>query len=330
MHDPKPRRRFRRLAIALGAVLLVAGGLAIGNYSALWGAEDGRPSLLAHRGIAQTFSLADVHSNTCTATRIRPPQHAYIENTIASMRAAFDAGADMLEFDVQVTADGQLAVFHDATLECRTDGTGRVRDHMLADLRRLDLGYGYSADRGATYPLRGKAVGSMPTVQEVVATFPDRELLIDLKNDDPAEGDRLAAYLATLPAKRLTTISVYGGDAPVGAVTARLPQVRATSKKIMQDCLVRYLAIGWTGHVPSACRHTELHLPQRYGRLLWGWPNLFVDRMRTADTRVILVAGDGPWSDGFDQPEDLDAVPAHWSGWIWTNRTDLVAPLIRP
>jgi glycerophosphoryl diester phosphodiesterase len=246
------------------------------------------------------------------------------------MRAAFDAGADMLEVDVQVTADGRLAVFHDATLECRTNGTGRVRDHTLAALRTLDLGHGYTADGGATHPLRGTAVGLMPTVPEVVAAFPDRELLLDLKGGDRSEGDQLATYLTTLPAERLRTISVYGGDAPVDAVAARLPQVRATSKKIMKDCLVRYAALGWSGHVPDACRHTELHLPQRYGRLLWGWPNLFVERMRAVDTRVVLVAGDGPWSEGFDQPEDVAALPERWSGWIWTNRTDVLAPLLRP
>lgn len=51
--------------------------------------------------------------------------------------------------------------------------------------------------------------------------LPDREVLIDLKNNDPAEGERLATYLATLSAERLTTISVYGGDASVGVVAAR-------------------------------------------------------------------------------------------------------------
>ena len=326
----RTRRRLRRLGATLGILTLVAAGLTIGNSSALWGTDEGRPSLLAHRGIAQTFPLDGVGNDTCTAVRIHPPDHQYVENTLASMRAAFDAGADMLEFDVQVTADGQLAVFHDPTLECRTDGKGRVRDHTLAELRRLDLGYGYTADGGATYPLRGKAVGLMPTVPEVVAAFPDRELLIDVKNGEPAEGERLAEYLTTLPAERLRTISVYGGEAPVDALAARLPQIRVTSREIMENCLVEYLAIGWTGRVPDACRHTELHLPQRYGRWLWGWPNLFVDRMRDADTRVILVAGDGPWSEGFDQPEDLGAVPEHWSGWIWTNRTDVVEPLLRP
>jgi glycerophosphoryl diester phosphodiesterase len=47
--------------------------------------------------------------------------------------------------------------------------------------------------------------------------------------------------------------------------------------------------------------------------------------MRAADTRVILVAGDGPWSEGFDTAESLDQVPDGWSGWIWTNRVDAVA-----
>jgi glycerophosphoryl diester phosphodiesterase len=324
-HD-KRARRFRRLWLTLGVVLLITAGLWVGNSSALWGGGDGRPLLLAHRGIAQTFPLDGVENETCTAGRIHPPDHSYLENTLPSMRAAFAAGADMLEVDVQVTADDKLAVFHDSTLECRTDGTGKVREHTLAELRRLDLGYGYTADAGATYPLRGTGTGLLPTLDQVVTAFPGRELLVDLKNDDPAEGERLAAYLATLPAERQQTITVYGGDASVAAVADRLPGIRATSKKIMKDCLVRYLATGWTGHVPAACRHTELHLPQRYGRLLWGWPNLFVDRMRAADTRVVLVAGDGPWSAGFDRPADLAEVPAGWSGWLWTNRVDAITP----
>lgn len=329
MSVSKRVRLLRILAVTVSVVVLSVAGLWLGNSSALWGSEGGTPLVLAHRGLAQTFPLDGVRADTCTATRIHPPDHAYLENTLASMRAAFDAGADMLEFDVQVTADDKLAVFHDSMLECRTDGTGRVRDHTLADLRRLDLGYGYTADGGATHPLRGRGVGLLPTVEEVVAAFPGRELLLDLKNDDRAEGERVAAYLATLPAARLATMAVYGGDEPVDAVADRLPQVRATSRKTMRDCLVRYLAIGWSGQVPDACRHTQLHLPQRYGRLLWGWPNLFVDRMRAVDTRVVLVAGDGPWSEGFDQPADLDTVPADFSGWIWTDRADTIIPLLR-
>ncbi|GLY97137.1 glycerophosphoryl diester phosphodiesterase [Actinoplanes sp. NBRC 103695] len=304
-----------------GVVVVLVTGLYVGNRS---GDGSGRHQVLAHRGIAQTFPLDGVGNDTCTATRINPPDHAYIENTLPSMRAAFAAGADMLEFDVQVSADGQLVVFHDSALECRTDGRGAVKEHSLADLRKLDLGYGYTADNGATFPLRGKGTGLLTTVPEVLAAFPDRELLLDLKNDDASEGERLADLLGTLPPERLATLAVYGGDAPVAAVAKRLPQVRAASKKTMRDCLLAYEGIGWTGHVPDSCRHTELHLPHRYGRALWGWPNRFVERMREADTRVILVAGDGPWSEGFDRREDLTDVPDGWSGWLWSNRVDLI------
>ncbi|GLY06832.1 MULTISPECIES: glycerophosphodiester phosphodiesterase family protein [Actinoplanes] len=320
----------RRLGVAGLVIGVVAGGLWVRNSSALWGDQGGVPQLLAHRGVAQTFPLDGVDGDTCTAGLIHPPDHGYIENTLPSMRAALDAGADMIEFDVQATADGKLVVFHDATLECRTDGTGRVGEHTLEDLRALDLGYGYTADGGVTYPLRGRGTGLMMTVGEVVAAFPGRELLIDLKNDEAAEGERLAAYLATLPAERLATMSVYGGDIGVDVVRQRLPTLRVTSRKIMKNCLLGYVGAGWTGYVPDVCRHTELHLPHRYGRALWGWPNLFVDRMRSVDTRVVLVAGDGPWSEGFDRPADLAAVPAGWTGWLWTNRVNVIAPLAGP
>jgi glycerophosphoryl diester phosphodiesterase len=301
-----------------GVLVVLAAGVYIGNRSE---EGTGHPQLLAHRGIAQTFPLDGVGNDTCTATRIDPPDHTFIENTLPSMRAAFAAGADSLEFDVQVSADNELVVFHDSLLECRTDGRGTVRQHTLAELRKLDLGYGYTADHGVTFPLRGKGKGLLVTVPEVVAAFPDRELLLDLKNDDASDGTRLAEFLDTLPAGRLKSISVYGGDTSVAAVTT---PVRRTSKKTMKDCLLAYEGIGWTGHVPDACTHTELHLPQRYGRFLWGWPNTFVDRMRKADTRVVLVAGDGPWSEGFDDPEALKDVPDGWSGWLWSNRVDRV------
>ncbi|WP_243639839.1 glycerophosphodiester phosphodiesterase family protein [Micromonospora sp. MW-13] len=329
MDPPKGRRRRRRLAgAALAVVLLATAGLYLGNSSALADVPDGRPFLMAHRGLAQTFDLAGVTNDTCTAERIHRPEHPYLENTLASMRAAFAAGADLVEFDVQATRDGRLAVFHDATLQCRTDGTGAVRDHTLDELRRLDLGYRYTSDGGATFPFRGRGIGLLPTVDEVVTAFPGRELLLHVKGDQPAEGEALAGYLATLPAEQRRTLTVYGGDRAVAAFADRLPDVRVTSKKIMQDCLVPYLAGGWTGHVPDACRHRQLHLPERYGRLLWGWPNRFVARMREADTRVILVNGSGEFSEGFDDPADVDALPAGWTGGVWTNRIDVVAPLL--
>ncbi|MGH3803479.1 MAG: glycerophosphodiester phosphodiesterase family protein, partial [Pseudonocardiaceae bacterium] len=95
-----------------------------------------RPILLAHRGLAQTFDVRKVDNDTCTAKIIHPPQHPDLENSIASMRAAFADHADIVEFDVQRTKDDQFVVFHDSTLQCCTEGTRTVREHSLAELRR--------------------------------------------------------------------------------------------------------------------------------------------------------------------------------------------------
>ena len=51
-----------------------------------------------------------------------------------------------------------------------------------------------------SFPFRGKGIGLMPTLDEVLAAFPDQRFLINIKSDDPDEGRRLAARLAPLPA----------------------------------------------------------------------------------------------------------------------------------
>jgi glycerophosphoryl diester phosphodiesterase len=64
------------------------------------------------------------------------------ENTLAAFRAALAAGADWLEMDVQRTKDGRLIVFHDATVDRMTDGTGRAADLTFDEIRTLRVGAG--------------------------------------------------------------------------------------------------------------------------------------------------------------------------------------------
>lgn len=110
----KLRKTTKRLMILF--ILLVA--FIYVNNSFLFSKDrETSPVLLAHRGMAQTFSMEGIENDTCTAERIYEPEHPYIENTIPSIEAAFKAGADIVEFDVQPTVDGQFAVFHDWTLE---------------------------------------------------------------------------------------------------------------------------------------------------------------------------------------------------------------------
>lgn len=64
------------------------------------------------------------------------------ENTLMSFHKAVELGADMVELDVHLCATGEPVVIHDDTVDRTTDGSGRVRDLSLDDLRRLDAGGG--------------------------------------------------------------------------------------------------------------------------------------------------------------------------------------------
>src|SRR5207244_5409236 len=61
------------------------------------------------------------------------------ENSLRAFRESLALGADLVEPDVHLTADGALAVIHDATLRRTTDRLGRVRTRTAAELRRARL-----------------------------------------------------------------------------------------------------------------------------------------------------------------------------------------------
>lgn len=200
----------------------------------------------------------------------------------------------------------------------------------LISLKELDVGYGYTADQGKTYPFRGKGVGLMPSMDEVLTHFPDKSFLIHIKSNDPAEGVQLADYLAKLPEERLNQLTVYGGDEPIASLKESLPQVRVMSMATLKAGLIPYILIGWTGYVPESLQHTQLHIPEKIAPWLWGFPNRFQNRMDQADTRVIIVGGDGSdFSSGFDSLEDVQRLPASYTGGIWTNRIDRIAPIYK-
>lgn len=317
-------------ARTLWILLILIVFIYLNNTPHLTAARGGEPKLLAHRGLAQTFPMEGIENDTCTAERIYEPEHEFLENSLPSIEAAFAAGADMVELDLKPTKDGQFAVFHDWTLECRTNAEGTTKEYTMAELKMLDIGYGYTADQGKTYPFRGKGVGMMPSLPEVVEHFPGKELLLHIKSEDPEEGEQLAAYLSTLKKEERDLLTVYGGDQPIAALKEMLPDLRVMSKATLKQCLLSYEASGWTGYIPDACRNTELHIPEKIAPWLWGWPDKFLNRMEQANTRVVIVGGDGSdFSSGFDTIEDIKRLPAGYSGWIWTNRIDRIAKAVQ-
>lgn len=115
------------------------------------------------------------------------------ENTLVSFEKAVEFGVKVLEMDVHLTADRQLVVIHDQTLERTTNGVGRVRDRTMDELRRLDAGYRFTPDGGQTYPWRGRDV-RLSTLDEVADTYPDHSFVLEIKPGDPVMGEAVAAF----------------------------------------------------------------------------------------------------------------------------------------
>jgi glycerophosphoryl diester phosphodiesterase len=105
------------------------------------------------------------------------------ENTLRAFTEAVERwGADMLEIDVHATADGEVAVIHDETVDRTTDGTGRVDALTLASLQELDAGHRFTPDGGRTHPFRGRGV-RIPSLREVLRALPSTRLIIELKSE---------------------------------------------------------------------------------------------------------------------------------------------------
>ncbi|MCO6178059.1 glycerophosphodiester phosphodiesterase family protein [Ciceribacter sp. RN22] len=309
--------------IASTAVIALLWGVNTSLFSRF--PEREAPRLLAHRGQHQMFDREGLTAETCTAGRIRPPEHAFLENTVPSMRAAFDAGAAVVELDVHLTPDGAFAVFHDWTLDCRTEANGVTEDTPMTRLKQLDIGHGYTADGGKTFPFRGQGIGMMPTLTEALDALPEGRFLVNFKSRRAEEGDALARLLTSHPAYRKAVFAVYGGGEPTEAAIAATPGLKGYTARSAKDCLLGYLALGWSGYVPEACRDTLVPVPVNYAFLLWGWPEKFYNRMQAAGSDVILLGayekGD-TGSAGIDDVATWRMVPAGFPGFIWTNRIE--------
>src|SRR4030095_14137244 len=87
------------------------------------------------------------------------------ENTIKAFDAGMAAGADGLELDVHLSADGVVVVHHDETLDRTTNDSGPLAARTAAQLARIDAGDGHG----------------LPTLREVLRRYPAVPIIIEMK-----------------------------------------------------------------------------------------------------------------------------------------------------
>ncbi len=157
------------------------------------------------------------------------------ENTLASTLRAIEAGATAVEVDVRTTRDGRLVLSHDATLDRTTDGTGKIGEATLAEIRRLDAGSWFD---------KRFAAERVPTLDEVLVVCRGKiDVLLDLKET----GDEYA--------RRVTDVVKKHGDPGRTIVGVRsieqaelfrrlLPQARQIGLIAIPDEIESYAAAG--------------------------------------------------------------------------------------
>jgi glycerophosphoryl diester phosphodiesterase len=128
------------------------------------------------------------------------------ENSVAAFAHAVSLGYRYLETDVHVTADGVLVAFHDTTLDRVTDGSGRIRDLPWAQVRKARI--------------EGRE--PIPTMAELLDTFPDTRWSIDAKTEAAVEP--LVATIRSARAQDRVCLGAFS-DQRVRRLRAALPEV---------------------------------------------------------------------------------------------------------
>jgi glycerophosphoryl diester phosphodiesterase len=144
------------------------------------------------------------------------------ENTLAAFDRAVALGADAVETDVRLTADGVVVAFHDEDTARLTGAPGTVEGRTLAELSRLDAGHAFTPDGGASFPYRGAGL-RVPALAEVLRRHPRLRLSIDAKPDDAPLAAALAAVIREAGAEERVCVGSFF-DAQSGRLGALLPR----------------------------------------------------------------------------------------------------------
>jgi glycerophosphoryl diester phosphodiesterase len=247
----------------------------------------GRPRLIAYRGASA-----------------EAPEH-----TIPAYEAALAAGADALQLAVHLSADDQLVVIHDATLERTTDGQGPVRAQTLRALKRLDAG-GWFGPRFRAQRLQ--------TLSEVLERFRSRAGFgIELRpgcDGYPGIEERLIGLLQVYGVVEQTLI-ISSDPAALARCHAFDGELRL-GRLVLPDTLVGMPRIDPAALTPPLGLLAALVLP--------------VDLAARADAQACRATGLECQVGVIDDPEDARRVAGWGVTGLVTTRPDRLRPVLGP
>ena len=199
-------------------------------------------------------------------------------STLHAIAAAVEAGATGIELDVHATADGQLVVCHDPTVDRTTDGAGRIADLSFDVLRTLDNSYWWAPGSDVSpglgpdcYPFRGRAPDDrrfrIASLEEVLEEFPGVVLNLDIKQTAPLVApyeQSLAAMLRRF--RRVDDVIVASFiDSATDSFSSFAPEIPTSAGTAAVAGFVQSVR---AGEVPAPMRHVALQVPASYGEVV--------------------------------------------------------------
>jgi glycerophosphoryl diester phosphodiesterase len=199
-------------------------------------------------------------------------------STLFAIGRAVAAGATGIELDVHATADGELVVCHDATVDRTTASSGTIASFTLAELRRLDFSFWFVPGADVTphrpegeYPYRGRAPEDprfgIATLREVLEEFPGVILNLDIKQTAPVVKpyeESLAQLLAEYGRTEDVIVASFL-DAATDSFRAFAPEVATSAGTIATGVFWRALRDG--GAIPDTPA-VAYQVPERVGDLV--------------------------------------------------------------
>ncbi|HET7620645.1 MAG TPA: glycerophosphodiester phosphodiesterase family protein [Gemmatimonadaceae bacterium] len=177
------------------------------------------------------------------------------ENTMRSFELALEEGADALELDVRVSADGVPVVIHDANLLRTTGVDALVATLPTERILEMDAGERFSPDAGRTFPLRGQGV-RVPLLGDVLAAFPSTPLIVEIKTSAASEAvrrlleERGAAARSVLMSFEPAALDIFRNASWLTGATG------SDTLRLIRRALLR--------RGPEAVSYAAFSLPERY------------------------------------------------------------------
>ena len=238
----------------------------------------------------------------------------YPTDTLYALEQYAAMDVDILEMDLHMTADGEIILIHDDTVDRTTDGTGDVREMTLAEVRSLDAGWYWTQD-DETHPFRGQGI-TIPTLRQVFETFPEYAMITEIKHESPSMAAPLCALIREYGMEKKVLVPSFS-DAAIQDFRQACPEIAtAASEGEVLDSVVRgYLLLGGT-ITPD---YEALHVPvSRYNIPIVTRLFLWFSRNRNVEVHVWTI----------NEPEEMLRLIDMGVDGIMTDRTDLLLEML--